>query len=281
MNLSERAMLVNIKISTWTGRKKNKQISEQIQNENNASTDSGAWWTYLIPKKHVQRIETAANNCRTIHYKFSLPWLDGGVRILPSEMLMDYTSKLREAIYKFDEVIDDFISDYPEIKISAHKRLGTLIDGKEFPSTEELRSKFGVHTDILPLPDVKDFRVKINAEDAEEIKSKMKESLDTMTQKAVGDIWRRLKELVEKIETTMKDPKKIFRDTLIGNLSEFVDLIPKLNLTNDNRLEEMRKEVKEKLASLKPIDLRESKTDRKKAHKSSKEILDKLNDYTL
>jgi hypothetical protein len=78
----------------------------------------------------------------------------------------------------------------------------------------------------------------------------------------------------------MRQPKKIFRDSLIENLSNFCELIPKMNLTQDNNLEELRKEAVKKLAELKPIDLRESRKDRRKAHKSAKEIMEKIKGYT-
>ena len=79
----------------------------------------------------------------------------------------------------------------------------------------------------------------------------------------------------------MGQPKKIFRNSLISNLKDFCELIPKLNLTNDSKLEEFRKDITQKLTTLRPDNLRDSKAERKTAHKAAKDILKKMKDYGI
>jgi len=279
-NLSEKAMLVGVHIGTWTGRKKDKKLTNEIIVTKKSTKDAGAWWTYLIPKQSIFPVIAAGNKIRETHFKYSLPWMDSGLRILPSAMFLKYSKEMRKAIAAYEKAVAAFLREYPVIVSQAKERLGDLLNGKSLPRARELKNKFRITQDILPMPAVSDFRCELNSDEADEIRKKVAVSIESMTERAVANIWEQFTQLIEKIEKTMKDPKRIFRDTLISNLTDFCELIPKMNLTNDNKLETLRKEAIAKLAGLKPIDLRESKADRKKAHKSAKEIMEKIKGYT-
>ena len=205
--------------------------------------------------------------------------MDGGRRILPSAMFLTYAENMRKAIAEHDKALSEFLKTYPDIVSRAKDRLGDLFDPKRLPTVQDIRRKFAIRQDVLPMPDVKDFRCELADDQADSIKKKVSDSIESMVERAVADIWNQFRELIEKIEQTMKQPKKIFRDSLITNLRDFCELVPKLNLTNDSNLEELRQDAIKKLAELKPDDLRESKADRKKAHKSAKEIMEKMKGY--
>ena len=279
--LNEKAMLAHFQISCWGGRTKDSQVSHEVTVNKNADSDSGAWWTYLVPKKALKEVYRTAAICRSTHWKFTLPWQDGGCRILPSAMFLDYKAAMREVTNDFEEAIRDFIKEYPTIMAASQQRLGKLAQNKALPSVSTLKSKFGHHTDIFPLPVAADFRVDLSSDDLDDVKKQVEESINSVTTKAMTSVWDRLYELVGKIEGTLKEPKKIFRDSLISNLSDFCELLPKLNITDDTSLEEMRKEAVSKLAQLKPDNLRDDKNDRKKAAKQAKDFLAKMKEYTV
>ncbi len=278
--LSEKAMLTQLSFSVWTGRTKDNRVSEEVFVQKNAEHDTGTWWTQLIPRQSMRNIHTAYGRCKAVHNNLTLPWRDGGDRILPTAMFMEYTKAMREVKADFDEAVNEFLKGYPEILKNARKRLGSLLDGKSLPTAAEAKRKFGVHQEIYPLPDITDFRVDLAKEDVAEIRKQMKTSIDDTIEKAMTGIWERLIELVEKVKETLGKPKKVFRDSLINNLEDFCELIPKLNLTNDSKLESFRKDTVQRLAKLRPDNLRDDKTERKAAHKAAKDVLKKMKEYT-
>jgi hypothetical protein len=277
--LNEKAMLAHFQISCWTGRTKDSKVSQEVTLTKNADGDAGAWWTYLVPKKALREVYRTAAICRSTHWKFTLPWQDGGCRILPSAMYLDYKAAMREVVNNFDEAVGDFIKHYPTIMGESQKRLGKLSQNKKLPSASTLKTKFGHRGDLFPLPVVADFRIDL-ADETADLQKQMEASINSITTKAMSSVWERLHELVDKIEETLKEPKKIFRDTLISNLKDFCELLPKLNITDDSNLEAMRKEAVSKLTQLKPGNLRDSKTDRRKASKDAKDFLAKMKSYT-
>lgn len=278
-NLSEKAILVSISFSFWTGKSKDKKVTAEVIVTKKSEQDAGIWLTNLVSKNDLSAIESARGRVRATHYKYTLPWMDGGLRILPSAMFMMYTQQMRKVIAEHEKAVASFLKEYPNIVKRAKNRLGDLLEGKNLPSVAEVARKFRIIQDVLPIPDAGDFRCELSDDQASEIRDKVTRSISNMTEKAMASVWEQFTTLVDKIETTMKQPKKVFRDSLISNLKDFCELIPKMNLINDNELEALRKEALDKLAELKPIDLRESGKDRKQAQKSAKEIIEKIKCY--
>jgi len=52
------------------------------------------------------------------------------------------------------------------------------------------------------------------------------------------------------------NPDAVFRDSLVNNLVELVDLIPALNFTVDPELDQLARATRDKLANLDPENLR-------------------------
>lgn len=280
--LNEKAMLVNFTVSTWTGRVKDSQVSHEVTLTKHADSDSGAWWTYLIPKSALKDVNRTAAQSRVAFWKYTLPWQDGGCRILPSALFLEHTREMREATDAYDEAVSDFVKAYPEIISRSQTRLGQLSSTKALPSVSTVRSRFGYHSTILPLPPTADFRFnELSGDELDELNEQSNKSINDITGKAMASIWDRFNELVDKVESTLKQPDKVFRDSLITNLSDFCQLLPKMNLTDDSGLEEMRKEAIAKLTKLKPGSLRDDKKGRKAAAKDAKKLLKKLKEYGI
>jgi len=279
-NLNRRAMLVSLNISVWQGHFKDKSVTQEITTTKQAENDAGSWWTYLIPPRDLKPIVNAADDARNLMYKLTLPWNDNGVRILPSKMFLDFNKQMREKLNKYDEAVEEFIKQYPQIIEHAKKRLGKL-PAKRIPEISEIKNKFGYSLNIYPLPDAGDFRAEVDESVVEEIKNKITSSITTASEKAINKIWQQLYELVEKVENTLSDPNKKFKNSLITNLSEFCALMPKLDITEDDNLEKIRQEVMDKIAKMYPDTLREAKVIRQNTAKAARELKEKIKDYLL
>jgi hypothetical protein len=272
-------MFVRLNTSMFTGRVKDEEVSQEVSSMKNADEKSGAWWTYLIPKHATKSIWAARTLCRKLHLNMTLPWNDDGSRILPSELFMDYTQKMRAAKAQYDEAVEAFLTEYPTIRSTAKDRLGKLWKDQTLPSTDELRERFRVGTVFYPLPDTGDFRVDLPAADIHEIQRQMEEQVGQVMKTAMMDVWNRLRELIVKVNDTMKEPEKVFRDSLFTNLQEFCELVPKLNIVGDNNLEEARTAIVTMLKGLKPEEIRADKKKRKTVSKNAKQVLDKIDDF--
>lgn len=276
--LSERAMLVNVRVSVWTGRMKDAMVSNEVCETKKAEQDAGAWWTYAVPKKYVNPIEAAGLRAREVHNKLTLPWTDRGLRILPAEAFMNYRAEMAIYVATFEEKVKLFLDAYPEILANAAERLGAL--NVNLPSVDEIRSKFGIYTDIVPVPtEVKDFRVDIPQEELDLLKSSVNESAKVLAANATKELWKRMGDVVGHIANVLGEEKKIFRDTMVTSLGDFCKGIRDYNVNEDPVIVTMTEEIQETLGKLKADDLRNSKEEREKAAKDAEEIKKKINGY--
>lgn len=277
--LSERVMLTSLSTHEWTGKKKDKAMSQIACSSVNAEKDVVEAIISLAPPGELQPINVARSRVYRRFVELTLPWMDGGLRILPADMYLKYRDEMNKVIAAHTEAVNAFATRWPEIVANKDKRLGSLASKYRLPTVAELKGKFYIKQDIFPLPETADFRVDISQNEADEIRTQVAASLDSASNKAMCEVWNRLSNLVNDVAETMVQKDKKFRDSLIKKLKDFCATIPKYNITDNADLENVRKEVLTKLANLNPEDLREIPNNRKKAAKDAKDVLDRIKDY--
>ncbi len=270
--LSERAMLATFSVAIWEGRRRDKAVEGNVLAGNHADADAGAWWTRMIPPEALKRVVTALNKGRNTHARLTLPWANDGTRILPADAFMLYRQEMREAQVEYEAAVTEFVQQYPIIISQAAKRLGGLYKSEKLPTPYEVGKKFHWEISIAPLPDAADFRVALGDDIEKEVRDSIESQTKVVIEQAMRSLWDRLYEAVSKVAERLDDPDKIIRDSLIHNLKDLCELLPKLNATGDVYLEIMRKEVVRKLTKCKPDDLRKEPTTRSKAAKDAKNI---------
>lgn len=280
IRLSEKAMLVSLSISQWTARKKDKRATSEIHDRYNADDKSGQYNKALIAKDRLETIRQTATAAREEHYKLTLPWLDTGARILPSAMFDQYSQAMRDHRARFEQAVREFLTNYEAYVHEARYRLNGLYDPADYPQPEEMAAKFSFSCDVLPLPDAADFRVQLQAEDMERLQRNTQQRIDQAQAQATQDLYGRLAEVVGRMaERLGGDEKKTFRNSLVENVRELVDLIPGLNVTQDPRIEEIRQAAADRLTKYEPDTLRENSRARQETAQAAQDIMDKMSAY--
>ena len=124
--------------------------------------------------------------------------------------------------------------------------MGSMYKAEDYPSLTEVRTKFNFRRSVKPLPEAGDFRLDIPAHDLEEMRSAYEAQYSEKLADAMRTPWERLHEMLvgmsEKLEDT-GDKKKRYHDSLLSNPIELCELLTKLNVTNDPKLEDARRQV--------------------------------------
>lgn len=277
-NLTETAMIANLSISQWTARKYDKGVSKKVEDEYNAH-DAGRFNKILVAKEAINEIQKVASETRIFHYANTLPWSDNGDRILPAMNFYDYSDGIRERHEKFDEVVHKFIQSYPELKEDAKIRLNGMFKELDYPNVEEIKTKFNYIISFSPVPDSKDFRVSLKDDVIDKIKKEIDDRRTLLETNAMKDLWKRVYDTINHMIERLKDEKSIFRDSLISNVADICQLLPKLNIGNDENLIQMGKEIENKLLGVEPETLRKDKGTRKEICGTAEDILNKMKGY--
>ena len=277
--LSERAMLVRLSGHQWTGQKKDKMATHSSCVANQAKEDAISVIVNLMPPSELKPVTSAWGRVYRKFHELTLPMYDGGLRVLPSAMYMSFRSEMQELTRAYHDAVDVLIKRWPEIIKASPDRLGKLASNHRLPSAADLKSRFWIGQDILPMPEISDFRLDMPDEVAEDVMAEIARGINAGTANSTIELYSRLSDLVGEVAETMGQPDKKFRDTIITKLKKFCDVIPKYNITDNAELNKVRDEVVAKLAGLDPEDLREIPNHRKKAGKDAKDILAKISGY--
>ena len=265
------AVLVDLNISVWTGRKMDKRVSEQVDASNNTKTRAGNYHKKLLAgTEALDSLHKVVNAVRQWHYENTLPWADNGTRLLPMANFFDYKAMLGEYQRQFNEAAEDFYSQYDDLVTAAAFTLGDLFNADDYPSVESIRGKNSFKYVFSPVPDVGDFRVDIPNEYREELQK----ISDERVTHAMKDAWDRLHECLSRMSEKLSGTdKQIFRDSLVNNAVELCATLTKLNVTNDPKLEDARQKLERALVGIDAKELRKSEDTRKDVKARVDEIL--------
>ncbi len=255
--IQERAMLAAIHISIWTAVKHDRGVSRDVAERNGAHQSAGRYNKQLLRgADKLDQLRTLAGQVRQYFYTITLPWTDEGYRLLPGNLYFDLMARMREFETGFEQGVESFLRVYPQYIEQVKPELNGLFRGDDYPPVEKLREKFGVKLEVLPIPSGNDFRVQLSAEEqariAREIDSNVRQSLVHGTE----DLWKRLRDVVSHMVDRLNEPESRFHATLVTNIFDLVELLPRLNVTGDPELNRFAEEVRQKLCAYTAHDLK-------------------------
>ena len=281
MSLSSMAMLVELRISTWTARKRDKETTSDLNTSKNADQDASSVYKYLMAgSNHLEKIEKYAAKCRAWNGQQTLPWMKG-VGLLPMENFFKYREQLGTMEANFNTLVNDFVVAYPSLVSAQAFKLGDYFDASEFPDVETPPRRFKFAYNFLPVPESGDFRINCEAR----VKADLQEQYDKMYNEklvdAMRDPWDRLHKMLTKISETLTDSpdgkRSIFRDSLVTNAVTLCELLTVLNVTKDPELEKARRLLEQAITSIDADDLRKMPEARLELKTSVDDILNKFN----
>lgn len=285
-SLADRAMICRVHISMWKGRKLDKQISQEVD-DNYHAKDGGNYNKKLIDPKAIKPVQTVVSAAYEFFKKNSRPWLDSGWRILPSANYLQCMDGLREHKYAVEHEADIFVSKYIEQLQLERVRLNGMFRESDYPHPRDIARRFGFEITCLPLPEAKDFRVDIGDSEAGRIRDDIAAKYESMYAKSMEASWTELHKAVSHMADKLEgfDPsakyadRGTFRDTLVTNLIEMCDRLPRLNITGDPTLDAATAEVRARLCQYDGGDLRKSDAVRETVAADAREILKKMSGY--
>jgi len=277
--LTERALLVALNISEWGARRHDREVTASVAREHGADHDAGCYTKVLLPKAFLACIRQVRTQARSTHYELTLPWCDDGFRILPVDLHLTYMDRLRELRSRFEQAVEDFLAAYgdqTQAKAAARRKLGSLYREADYPSSQRLRRAFAFEINLMPLPDGHDWRIDLPETTVERIRCDLTSRLEEAQRLALEDLYRRLATVVSHMATTLGEPDKIFRNSLIGNVRELCALLPHLNIGHDRELDSLNREIETRLGWLDPEALRSDPSSRQTAAVDAAALLETI-----
>lgn len=294
--LAARAVVVSLHIAQWSGRRLDRQITDEVIREHDAAADAGRFNKLLLPKDALAPIQTIVSATRTEFLKRTLPWLDNGQRIMNAAALLENDRWLSGQRRKFDAAVDEFVAAYPKLVQDAPSRMSGLFKDSDYPAVDTLRSRYAMELRKLPVPTPDDFRVAMSDSQAAVIRADIERQVQEGAAAAVRDVYRRVADVTGRMaerlagykpaimgkvngrKRVVEEAQNTFRDSLVENVRDLIGVLPSLNITGDPQLTAMVDRLRP-LVAWDAKELRENDAVREDVASKAQQILDQVSEF--
>jgi len=287
MTVQNSAILVDLNISAWTGRKLDKRVSEEIDASKGTKAKGGNYHKHLLAgTDKLDAVQKIVSAVRVWHYEQTLPWSDGGSRLLPMKNFFEYKRTLSMFETQFKQAVDEMLNEYPTLVTAAAFQLGALFNRNDYPDVESIKGKFRFSYVFMPVPTAGDFRIQAADDAIAELQAQAEEHMNKRVNDAMKDIWTRLHDCLHHMSDKLTDlptPRvlkdgtevysQVFRDSLVNNAVELCGLLTKLNVTDDPNLEQARHKLESAITGVTAEGLRADDGERDHLKKQVDDIL--------
>ena len=286
LNIDTCAMLVEFNASVWTARKLDKTTTNEVVASKNAGAKDAARVNkhLLAGRTELDIIQQAVGRARQFVYDNTAPWSDSGLRLLPTINFMKFTERMNDFEEEMETLVKAFVVIYPTLITAQALALGDMFKRDDYPSANEMMTKFSFRVNYMPVPSSGDFRVDVGNQAQAELKARLESLTQERIDSAMADVRERLsthlKRMSDRLTTDYvggEAKQRRFHDTLVDGALELCDLTKALNVTNDVALETARSQLEQLLVGVTPADLRKNEAIRQDVKKNVDAILDKFN----
>ena len=286
LNIDTCAMLVEFNASVWTARKLDKTTtSEVVASKNAGAKDAARVNKHLLAgRTELDIIQQAVGRARQFVYDNTAPWSDSGLRLLPTINFMKFTERMNDFEEEMETLVKAFVIIYPTLITAQALALGDMFKRDDYPSANEMMTKFSFRVNYMPVPSSGDFRVDVGNQAQAELKARLESLTQERIDSAMADVRERLsthlKRMSDRLTTDYiggEAKQRRFHDTLVDGALELCDLTKALNVTNDLALETARSQLEQLLVGVTPTDLRKNEAIRQDVKRNVDAILDKFN----
>lgn len=268
--MGTQSLLVSLHFNKPRQQRQSKKEARAIEQRNHAArgTSRASYFYFqqevLTDGKYVTNdalfeVNQFCDEWSAVHRFYAkVPW-DGGVRLLPAALAVQYEAAMKEFEAKAPAIWQNFFDVYPDWLATAPERMGDLYIASDFPSLEECQQRLGYERTMVPIPAAEQWKkISIISPDlAAQQEIRTNEKCAEVYEAARKETWNQLFEPVEHIVNTLsKDKPRIF-DSMIENLKKILSVAPAYNFGgSDHVMAQFIKEAKETLATMNPDDLR-------------------------
>ena len=259
MSLCDKALLLSVDFSMPSGKKVDKKVSNDIAEQygiEGGRRSSGNFNKNLIDAKYLKEPLNIKRHVTKAFENMTLPWLSDGIKInlLPNSRFLEFAKVWRDSKRKMDQYIWNLENGlYDEMMQEGETRLngdnGGLFSEWDYPPVETFVAKFKMEHFVRPVPnaDDLDLRVAFGDEQAEIIKREVKESVEKQYEESRKALCDRIIKTVKHMKSVLSSEKPVIHETLMEKMTDLVDILPELNFSEDQELEEIRRLIKDEL----------------------------------
>lgn len=202
------------------------------------------------------RREVAARSTPSVMFR-------AGVYLLPIDLITEVDEYLIDRRDKLAEMVRTLEAEYDAIKADAQAKLGAMFRATDYPPVEDLAGTIGISWAYIAVDapaTLAEVSKSIMRREQEKAAATWRDALEEASAVLRAGFSELVSHMVEKLEPGDDGKRRIFRDSLVGNVREFLRTFPSRNLADDQGLAELAAEASNILAGVDAQSLRDNET---------------------
>jgi hypothetical protein len=217
----------------------------------------------LVDVRHEAFRRLTSLRTRIVNYwrGLSLPYVDPGVRLIRQSEVEGFVKTMQELRAELVQAEADLNAVYDQIKADAQERLRRLYDAGDYPA--EIRHLFNVDWEF-PSVEPPNYLMRLNPEiyqqEQERVARRFEEAVHLAEQAFVSEFAKLVSHLTERLAGGADGSRRIFRDSVVTNLSEFFQRFRHLNVGSSTELDQLVAVAQQMVQGITPQELRDNGT---------------------
>lgn len=283
--------LVGIEGSLFQWSKQDKTAASNAADSDAAQVDRYTLYIRMIPKEdrlEPQQILSEAR--RFIDFPKGIKWDKNGNSAIKNVELEGVLGDLEVFRQKFYDAVQKLVDKLPELETKARHDLNGAFDRLGFPTAQEVKSRYSFDIRVGVAPSPNDIRCQgVSAKAKAHIEAAVRKDQDNkladLHKQVVGALDASLSRVVNNLTDFSEGKIARFEDSLVTNLAELVEALPRLNIAGDRAVDQTIARSRGLLTGLQKAlteqTLRDKKSEagpkvRKEIATEAKDILSKL-----
>lgn len=254
---------------TWLGVRKslNPQQRDQAADSFGAEGKFVSAAKKLLDTNHPKFKEVTAIRGRAISYwkGVSLPFPETGIRLIRQDMINEFDGQIDRFREELDDAVAELDRHYDELRSAARDRLGDLFDWSDYPPS--LVGAFAIERDY-PSVDAPAYLRQINPElyesECRRMQSRFEEAVELAEQAFTGELVQLVDHMTERLNGQVDGKPKVFRDSVVKNLSDFFGKFRHLNVRSNEQLDQLVEQAQNAVRGIEPQQLRDDQAMRQR-----------------
>lgn len=247
----------------WLGTSKtlSPDQKERAASSFDASADSISAGKRLWDTSHPSyRAVTSVRRMITTHWKnISLPYPESGTRLIKQRDVAGFDAAMHDYRGQLQAAVEELQTHFGELKQAARVRLGRLFNEADYP--DDVTELFQVSWDfptVEPPNYLRELVPNIFEEQSRQVAERFEQAVvmaETAFQEEFASL---LSHLTERLSGGEDGQPKVFRNSVIVNLTEFIARFRHLNLRSNEELEGLIASCEQIVRGVQPQSLRDS-----------------------
>lgn len=259
-----RTTMAAVRVSlSWLGVRKTLTAEQRSQ----AADTFGAEGNFLSAGKKLldtthpafKAVTAVKGRIVSLWKSMSLPYPEPGIRLIRQDQIETFNTQIDSLKAELNEAVRQLDQHFADLKSAARDRLGSLYNPADYPTS--LLGLFQVAWDypaLEPPEYLQQLSPDLYRQECERVAARFDEAVELAEQAFIEELQDLVSHLTERLTGQVDSKPKVFRDSAIGNLTEFFQRFRQLNVRSNDQLDNLVVQCQQIVRGVEPQTLRDS-----------------------